>query len=361
MNRSLVLSRSEREQLGAQVLSGWTQRKPFLVFGTTVYAATIAREAVKLGHAPVAFVDDTKAGTAWQGSPVIALADADTQVPIISAVIEGRPRTVHELLDRRGFRDISSYFDLNLADPGRFPIPFAANNVADVRSNGPKYEWLRSLLADDTSRRTLEDLLALRVEADFMGTGLRYHLQDQYWEPFLDLSQVKCFVDAGSFDGRTTLEFMERNPSYERVDVFEPVPESMQQVRRNLEGRKGVHLHPFAVLDRPQELIFTTDNGSANRISGEGDLKVMGCALDDELAGVRPDLIKLDIEGAEPLAIEGAKELIRMHRPMLAICVYHDQSHYWQVPERVLAIRSDYTVHLRHYTEGIYESVMYFV
>ncbi len=47
--------------------------------------------------------------------------------------------------------------------------------------------------------------------------------------------------------------------------------------------------------------------------------------------------------------------------PKLAVAVYHDPAHFWQVPEIILGVRNDYNVHLRHYTEGWTETVMVFV
>ena len=42
-------------------------------------------------------------------------------------------------------------------------------------------------------------------------------------------------------------------------------------------------------------------------------------------------------------------------------CVYHKVSHLWDIPRYVLSLYSDYRIYLRHYTESIYETVMYFV
>src|SRR5262249_22347092 len=50
----------------------------------------------------------------------------------------------------------------------------------------------------------------------------------------------------------------------------------------------------------------------------EGAVYAQSIVLDQELADLeRVDLIKLDIEGHEPLALEGAADLIRRHRPVL--------------------------------------------
>jgi hypothetical protein len=71
--------------------------------------------------------------------------------------------------------------------------------------------------------------------------------------------------------------------------------------------------------------------------------------------------IKMDLEGWELRALAGSREHIIMDHPKLAICVYHHPSHFWGVFGFVMGLRADYKVFLRHYTEGLDETVMYFV
>ncbi|NBV84437.1 FkbM family methyltransferase, partial [bacterium] len=71
--------------------------------------------------------------------------------------------------------------------------------------------------------------------------------------------------------------------------------------------------------------------------------------------------IKMDIEGGELSALRGAKKLITTHLPRLAICVYHRPDDFWAVPELILGWGCQYDLFLRHYTESIYETVMYFI
>ena len=41
--------------------------------------------------------------------------------------------------------------------------------------------------------------------------------------------------------------------------------------------------------------------------------------------------IKMDIEGAELKALDGAKNIIKDDVPDLAICVYHNVNHLWDI------------------------------
>jgi len=54
---------------------------------------------------------------------------------------------------------------------------------------------------------------------------------------------------------------------------------------------------------------------------GTKTLDVTTIRLDDvaDLYGVEPRIIKLDVEGAEYMALQGAAELIEKHKPMLVL------------------------------------------
>jgi hypothetical protein len=69
----------------------------------------------------------------------------------------------------------------------------------------------------------------------------------------------------------------------------------------------------------------------------------------------------MDIEGAELDALNGASELIKTHKPKLAICVYHQIQDMYALPRRILELNPGYTLTLRHYSRWYAESVCYAV
>ena len=72
-------------------------------------------------------------------------------------------------------------------------------------------------------------------------------------------------------------------------------------------------------------------------------------------------MIKMDIEGMEPRALAGAAEIIRQHRPQLAICVYHDISHLWSIPLQIKELYEGYRLYIRNYQFMGLETVVYAV
>ena len=71
--------------------------------------------------------------------------------------------------------------------------------------------------------------------------------------------------------------------------------------------------------------------------------------LDLVLEGRALTYVKMDIEGAEVDALEGGRELISTHRPVLAISAYHLQDHLWTIPLVVDSFVKGYRFHYRRY------------
>ena len=81
----------------------------------------------------------------------------------------------------------------------------------------------------------------------------------------------------------------------------------------------------------------------------------------DNLINENITFIKIDIEGTEGMALQCARAHILQDHPKLAVCCYHKVDDLWRIPEQILAMRNDYSIYLRHYTNGLHETVMYFI
>lgn len=81
----------------------------------------------------------------------------------------------------------------------------------------------------------------------------------------------------------------------------------------------------------------------------------------DEALGEDGAFIKMDIEGAEKEALEGAERTVIKYRPKLAISVYHKPEDIVEVPEIILSYGLDYQFYLRHYSLAAFDTVLYAV
>ncbi|OHB34104.1 MAG: hypothetical protein A2Y09_05260 [Planctomycetes bacterium GWA2_39_15] len=83
--------------------------------------------------------------------------------------------------------------------------------------------------------------------------------------------------------------------------------------------------------------------------------------LDDTLKNFNPTMIKMDIEGEEYNALQGAKKTITQSKPDLAICVYHRISDYWMIPLLIHSWNLGYKFYLRAHSSATMETVLYAV
>ena len=104
-----------------------------------------------------------------------------------------------------------------------------------------------------------------------------------------------------------------------------------------------------------------TASSTASAVPSTGAIAVTAETLDALIDGSRPTLVKLDVEGFEINALEGARETIQRHGPVLAICVYHRQNHLWKIPLLVRQWRDDYAFFLRPHNEEGWDLVCYAV
>jgi len=329
--------------------------RPKYVFGRNAWAKSIADHINIDG-----FIDDFTKETEYLGKPIVPIDEIPHDALVVTAVI-GKPLSAERRVKQFQFQSLDYFSFFKYSGLPLKQVMFWNGMIEDIRENFTKYSRVYKLLQDNTSKNQFYNILNFRnsYDLDYM-RGFTMREDQQYFEDFLDLAESgEVFVDIGGYDGDTTEEFIRRCPGYAEVFFFEPEVSNMNAAKRRLHRYENIHYFPLGLSDRKQTLRFTT-SGSSSKISNTGELEIHVDRLDD-LIDRRITFLKMDIEGAEQSAIEGAKELIEKHHPKLALSVYHRKDDFWKIPELVLSIRSDYKLYLRHYTEGISETIMFFI
>jgi len=107
------------------------------------------------------------------------------------------------------------------------------------------------------------------------------------------------------------------------------------------------------------KLHFRASGDEGARLATDGNF-IVDCVPIDELAlEDGPTFIKMDIEGAELDALEGARRSIQTHRPILSICVYHKQNDLWRIPLFIHSLVDDYRLFLRPHDVDGWQLVCY--
>ena len=106
---------------------------------------------------------------------------------------------------------------------------------------------------------------------------------------------------------------------------------------------------------------FAGGRNEGSAISAHGSETIEIETIDDVLEGKVVGFIKMDIEGAEREALEGARFTISMQHPVLAVSVYHKRNDIWELPAQIINMNPNYKLYLRHYTVSYGDTVLYAV
>ena len=329
---------------------------PRYVLGLNRYAQTLAADIDIDG-----FIDDFSQHSSFLGKPVVKPEEIAGTSIVVSSSMAIYPVSAVKRLKDCGIQKIINYLDIRKYSSLALEMPFFDKAAEDYAKNKKQYDLVYNKLFDEGSKQVFHDILSSRVNQSFKSMQL-YKVDPigQYFEEFLDLGEGEVFADIGAFDGQTTIEFIRHCPGYKSCFVFEPSKENLAKAKNNLSGFRDIYLINKGLSDNKSTLRFADNSGSSNRLSHDGNVEIDVDRLDD-LVHERLTFIKMDIEGAESLAIEGMKNHILREYPKLAISVYHNPDDLWKIPEQIFAIRDDYNIYLRHYTEGTDETVMFFI
>ncbi len=113
-----------------------------------------------------------------------------------------------------------------------------------------------------------------------------------------------------------------------RVFAFEPAPRNLAYLRMHLELNHAgnVEVLPLAISDTIGEAQFQIEpSGLMGHLAHGGSTTVLTASLDSLVESGRiapPDFIKMDIEGAELLALQGASQIFQRFRPVLFLATH---------------------------------------
>jgi FkbM family methyltransferase len=223
------------------------------------------------------------------------------------------------------------------------------------------------LWADDRSRAEFNAQVRWRTELDFDGLPAPVRGPAYFPKDVVRLKTDERLVDCGAFDGDTLRDFLTISEGqFESYWALEPDPANFAKLRTLIETIGGsvaerTQIFPIAASNRKETLRFTADATASSALDPSGEFEVQGDRLDALLGGLRPTFIKMDIEGAEPAALEGCGEVLADSRPILAVSSYHLQEHLWELPLCLEERLHDYSFFLRpHDLEG-WDVVLYAV
>jgi FkbM family methyltransferase len=167
--------------------------------------------------------------------------------------------------------------------------------------------------------------------------GLRWLVEagpHSCWLGFYEADEVNKFVglirrgslvfDVGANAGYFSLAAARASGERGQVVAFEPLDKPARWLERHvaMNGLRNVRLERCAVADRVGKIrLEPRADNAQGQMSSSGSLSIDSKSLDhicDERQRM-PNVMKIDVEGAEALVLRGATELLRKGRPSIML------------------------------------------
>jgi len=147
------------------------------------------------------------------------------------------------------------------------------------------------------------------------------------------LKKGNILFDIGAHVGFYTLLSAELVGKEGKVFSFEPLMANYEYLKKHIEINNYKNITPFnvAVSDKDGFALFTKgENTSTGHLASDGETKVRTIVIDDWINNKKllvPDVLKIDVEGAELTVLKGAINLLNKYHPIIFLSTHSSDIH----------------------------------
>lgn len=176
-------------------------------------------------------------------------------------------------------------------------------------------------------------------------------------------------IDAGGCWGDTSLIFSSIAGNEGKIFTFEFFDDNLNILKENFSHNKeladNIILTEQPVYNKSNKILYlnhacadiTTLTENKNNLQ-----QYKTICIDDFVEGKKiekTDFIKMDIEGCELKALQGAVNTLKKYKPKLAIAAYHKYEDYYEIPKFLNELNLGYKFYFANYTLGFTDTVIY--
>jgi FkbM family methyltransferase len=343
-----------------QQLASLRLEQGVIIFGAGTLGRTTLNSLRAIGIQPVAFLDDTpeKQGGYLDGVPIYSIpqiAELNSQAIIVVAIVNPRLpfARAKEYLRQYTARPVFSYVQLSWKF-ARIPQYYQFELPEQTLGRIMRIRRAFDVLSDEESRQEYVTQLRFRLHLDYDQLPATTKGGYLACNVLPELPPDITFVDCGAFDGDSIREFLtQRGNRFLQIVAFEPDPDNFCRLRSYVNHQEPeitskIVLHCAAVGERRGIGTFRATGDMGAAFDAAGEIIVPVFPLDEVIERTRtPVFVKMDVEGAEQLALVGARDFIRRSKPILAIATYHNPDDLWAIPLYLNDLTSDYDLFVR--------------
>ncbi len=217
-----------------------------------------------------------------------------------------------------------------------------------IRENETLFDEAYALLADERSKKDFISVLNFKVSGDVGYLFECEYEKELLYRDIIHLTQNETIVDLGAYDGDTIREFLRfTDGKYNKIIAFEPDSKNFRKLTAKTEGMENTELYNLGAWDKKETLFFRKQKGR-NSHQAEDGIPVEFDSVDN-IVNEKVSFIKMDIEGAELRALNGAENTIKAYRPKLYVCAYHRNEDFFTLPAKIKELCEDYKIYFRHH------------
>jgi len=343
------------------------QEEGIFIFGAHKVGAKLLKACSTRGIRVIGFFDndDTKTHATLDGLKILK-PNAEITKDKVIVVASGRHSNsiLNQLATYERCRALNIHkfqylFDLEHQAEGSF------RNFRDsLVENKKKFLTAFNRLSDDKSRQTFEGLLKIRLDLEISHSD-RFKCDPNYEycdELFIRKEDMESYVDVGAYNGDTLDRIEQFLTPAKKAFLFEPELEPYIKALSKYKERNSVYIFNLALSDTIAKTKYSSQlsfDSPAYRNQTSVTPSIQFVKL-DSIGIDNVSFIKIDVEGGELAVLKGAQNLIRQFQPKLAVCAYHKANDYWEIIEYVLSLVENYRVGMRHYSDILDDTTLYF-
>lgn len=244
------------------------------------------------------------------------------------------------------------------------------------RENQNRIKNNMEVLEDKRSREVYINVIKYRCSLKRKYLSCTSPANEKYFDArIVRYKNHERLMDCGAFIGDTMLLLEKKWKNWNnknallQVCCWEPDEYNAIKLKKTLSGIAGRHCNFLydivkrAAWNENTELLFDGGVDYASKITDDGNMRVKATTIDEvaKTWGGKISFIKMDIEGAEPEALEGARKTITSDHPTIAVCIYHTDEQMLSLIEYMHKNYPFYKLYVRHYARAWTETVLYAV
>lgn len=319
--------------------------KPILLYGMGNGADMIIKvlESYGISYEDTFASDGFVRGHSFHGKRVLSFSEAKEKYGDFVIIVTF---AVHDDKTMNFISELSDNFELyaptvSVVDGGPFTYEFFMENEEN-------FKRAYDMLCDEKSKEDFINILRFKLSGDVKYLLKAHSEKMKLYEDVLPLSDNESIVDLGAYDGDTIREFLTvTGGKYKNIIALEPDEKNFRKLERKTEGLGNLVRLNLGAWDKEETLFFAKKSGRNSRLEKTG-IPVNFNSVDN-IVTEEVTFIKMDIEGAELKALEGAKNTVAKYKPKLYVCAYHRNEDMFALPFKIKELYEGYKIYFRQH------------